>query len=365
VTPDELEAHGLYDPAAVNAADRLAFLQWLAGRGVTIDEMVAAHREGSLPFLASGLALRPGRRMSRAAAAARLGVPAAQFEEFLLAFGLPPDAKDTATLTETETRLVGAFADGVALFGEPALQRLARVIGQSVARIAEAMVAMNREQQLGPLVSTSHSELAYAQAVLRAAESATAPSAMVRGLLPIHVELAAARLRRGRTSDVDETIQACVGFVDLVGFTTISRRTSSAALGDLIDRFEEVAHDVATARGGRVVKFIGDEVMFVTTQAASGCDIALALIERFAGDPTVTPRGGIATGEMLDRGGDYYGPVVNLAARIAELAVPEEVLVSEELAAAVQTPRFRCDPAGRRSLRGFDEPVSLLSVTRS
>ena len=113
----------------------------------------------------------------------------------------------------------------------------------------------------------------------------------------------------------DDTVRGCVGFVDLVGSTTLSRRLSPRELAAFVDRFEEVASAVATRFGGRVVKFIGDEVMVVTARPGAACDIALTLIERFAADGTVTPRGGIASGALLDRSGDYYGPVVNLAAR--------------------------------------------------
>ncbi len=366
MTAADFERAGLYDPAAPNAAGRLELLEWLASRGVTLEQMTYADREGGgLQFLASGLALRPGRRISRLEVATCLGLPAEQVEGFLVAFGLPPDAPDAATFTESEVELLGTFVIGIALFGETAMRRLARVIGQSVARVAEAMISTNRENQLMPILSESGSELAYAQAVLRATEAAKEPAAMVRGLLPVHLEMAGRRLRVGRPNDAATTTHACIGFVDLVGFTTLSRRTSSEALGNLIDRFEEIAHDITTARQGRVVKFIGDAVMFVTNDAAAACDIALALIEHFAGDATVTPRGGIAEGQMLDRGGDYYGPIVNLAARIAELAVPQEVLVSQAVAEAITRPGLRCESAGRRTLRGFDAPVSLLSVTRA
>jgi adenylate cyclase len=74
------------------------------------------------------------------------------------------------------------------------------------------------------------------------------------------------------------------------------------------------------------VKLIGDEVMFVTRDPAAACDIALELFERVAGDPNVTPRGGIAFGELLLRAGDYFGPIVNLASRVAQIAVPSELL---------------------------------------
>ena len=89
------------------------------------------------------------------------------------------------------------------------------------------------------------------------------------------------------------------------------------------------------------------------------------MIEAFEGHPDVTPRAGLAWGPMLDRGGDYYGPVVNLAARLAELAVPREVLAATELVGAMTSAGFAHEPAGRRQLRGFDEPVGLVSIRRA
>jgi len=153
--------------------------------------------------------------------------------------------------------------------------------------------------------------------------------------------------------------------VDLVGSTALSRRVTTAELVAVVERFEEVTYDIATARGGRVVKYIGDEVMFVVADAPAACDIALALLEAFADDPTVTPRAGVAEGELLDRGGDYHGPIVNLAARLADIAVAREVLVSREVADHATAPGLRCELAGRRMLRGFDEPVTVMSVRRA
>jgi adenylate cyclase len=169
------------------------------------------------------------------------------------------------------------------------------------------------------------------------------------------------QLQLGRSVD---TAHMTVGFVDLVGFTTLSGRMAPRELADTIERFEETAHDVVTARGCRLVKLIGDEVMFVALDATAACDAALALVEKFRGDATVTPRGALATGELVIRGGDYYGPVVNLASRVAELAVPNELLVTEAVAAHTQSIAFRFEPAGKRMLKGFDQPVALLSVER-
>ncbi len=363
-TADDFAAAGLYDPSAPNAAERLELLHWLADRGTTLAQMVDAHRAGRLLLLAGRLSIRPGPFLTTREVAERIGVAPDQVMRFRLALALPPIGPDDPCFSETEADLFGRFVDGVALFGERGMARLATVIGSSLARITEAMVTTNREHQLIPLAHTTGlREIDYAQVSLRANQIAMTPAAMIQGLLPVHLELAGERIRRHRRSAEDTTTWACVGFVDLVGFTTLSRRLTPADLGTVVERFEDVSHEVATARNGRVVKFIGDEVMFVTGDAASACDIALALVETFAGDPAVTPHGAVAAGDVLDRGGDYYGPVVNLAARLADLAVPREVLVSREVADAAGT-AVRCEPAGRRLLRGFEEPVAVLSVAR-
>ncbi|MBK5289239.1 MAG: adenylate/guanylate cyclase domain-containing protein [Acidimicrobiia bacterium] len=78
----------------------------------------------------------------------------------------------------------------------------------------------------------------------------------------------------------------------------------------------------------------------------------------------MAPHAGIAYGAVLGRGGDFYGPVVNLASRITDIAVPDEILVTEEL---METAKSEADldfePAGRRLLKGFDEPVPLWSLS--
>src|SRR5207249_10785875 len=129
-----------------------------------------------------------------------------------------------------------------------------------------------------------------------------------------------------------DTVRVTIGFVDLVGYSRLTQQLDVRALGTLVERFEALASDIVAARDGRVVKLIGDAVMFVAVDAGAACDIALTLLERFADDPSVTPRGGLASGTVLLRGGDYYGPAVNLASRIAELAVPREILVTAEVA---------------------------------
>jgi adenylate cyclase len=241
-----------------------------------------------------------------------------------------------------------------------------RVFGSSLARIAEAAVALFLANVEAPLVERHESELALAQANLRAVQALDTVSDSVRGILRAHMEVAIRRLRTAReTRTMHDTVRLTVGFVDLVGYTRLSQQLDAHALGALVERFESLASDVVAGRDGRLVKLVGDAVMFVATDARAACDIALTLLERFADDPAVTPRGGLAAGTVLARGGDYYGSAVNLASRMGELAVPREILVTAEVVAAAEAGPFRFEPAGRRILKGFEAPVALYTVARA
>ena len=362
--PAQFAAAGLYDPAAPNAPARLALLEWLATRGVTIEQMVHAERQSSLTTLASDLSLRAGPRLTARDIASRHGLTVEQVLALSLAAGLPPRTPDDSVYSADDDVVFSSFVAASALFGEAATRRFLRVVGSSMARIAEAATTLYQVTVEGPLRASGGSELELATKNVRATDLLGGVRQMLQSLLGGHMERATRQFREARSRDTADTVTLGVGFIDLVGFTPLARRMPPAELAAVIDRFEEAAYDITTAHGGRVVKFVGDEVMFVTRDPAAACDIALELVERFAGDPAVTPRGGLAHGELLQRGGDYYGPVVNLAARVAQIAVPHELLVTAELAAAVQSSALSFEPAGRRMLKGLDEAVPLLSVQR-
>jgi adenylate cyclase len=364
MTAAEFEAAGLYDPRAPHAADRLAFLEWLVGQGATVAQIVAAHRRGALAELASDLKLRPGPRLTAREVARRNGLTVEQVLALSLAVGLPPRDADDPIYGEDDSITFESFAVASGLFGAPATRRFVRVIGSSLARIAEAAVSLFQVNVEGPLRASGGTDLDVAKENMRAIATLGQVRQMLQVLFTGHMERAIRLLRDARPRRSVDTATLAVGFVDLVGFTTLSHRMSPQELAQVIERFEETAYDVATAREGRVVKLIGDEVMFVTVDPAAACDIALTLFERFADDVAVTPRGGLAFGELLLRGGDYYGPVVNLAARVAQIAVPNELLATTEMAAAVASAPLRFEPAGKRMLKGFDEPVALASVSR-
>jgi adenylate cyclase len=117
-----------------------------------------------------------------------------------------------------------------------------------------------------------------------------------------------------------------------------------------------------SAHNGRIVKHIGDEVMFIALHAGDGCAIGRDITAAF-GDG-IEPRGGVCFGDVIARHGDYYGKVVNLASRLADLAIPGEVLVDGETASAASD-TFAFQPAGHRVLKGFDDPIEVFSLDTS
>ncbi len=358
---EDLVAAGVYDPGSPHAQDRLALIEWLLGRGITVDQMI--ERAGrSLSGLAGDLALRPGRRLSAREVADSTGMGVDEVVAIALAAGLSPAQLDVKSFTEADIAMFAAFTGGAALFGEAATRRFARVVGSSLSRIAEAAVALFQVNVEVPLLESGGNELTIAIKNLRAIETLDGVRALLNSLFSAHMETAIRRLREARPSRSPDIVAFAVGFVDLVGFTTLTQSMATRELADLVERFEDTAYDVVAAYDGRLVKLIGDEVMFVTRSAGDACRIALTLLDRFAGDPAVTPRGAITYGEMLVRGGDYYGPVVNLASRVAQIAVPSELLVTAEVAAAASAADLVFEPAGKRMLKGFEEPVSLLAA---
>jgi class 3 adenylate cyclase len=368
VEPDveKLVAAGLYDPGAPAATDRLGLLRYLIEEGATIDEMVESARNGNLTSLVTDQRLQRG-ALSATDLAERVGVPVEDVVEVFRLLGVAVPDVDDLIFDEREIQLIQLMAHtGVALptgMGDEIL----RSIGAALEIVAESAVAA--------FVGSFEDELEQGSQLHRA-QVTTATGAiglqlgeMMAPLLRHHLWSAIARQRAAMAMShdrLDSTLS--VGFVDLVGFTAVSATMPPAVLLDFMRTFHSQAFDVVTIRGGRVVKHIGDEIMFTVGNPVSACDIALSLIESFdVGD--ARSRAGVAHGSVVARHGDYYGTVVNLAARLVDTAVPGEVLADTGVAAAVSPVAadvgFTVEPAGRRLLKGFADPVRVVSVSRT
>lgn len=361
---EEFAAVGLYDPTDPRAAERLHLLRWLREQGFTVAQLRAAAETGDLPTLAGDAILRAGVHLTTADVARRTGIPVDRLVEVRRASGLEPVPPGVAVYTDDDVAAFAVLLEAATLFSWDELMLFLRVVGSSMARVADAANTLFLHDVEQPLKHAGASELDLALHGMRAIQLVRGVGTVLRMLLRLHLGQAVARSRSAYENVRGESglmVPMAVGFVDLVGYTPRAMTMAPAELASLVARFETTAHDLVTDLGGRLVKLIGDEVMFVAVEASTGADIAVALLTTFATDPALTPRGGLAYGDVLARAGDYFGPTVNLASRLAEQAVPGEVLATPEIAEAARG--HHVEPAGRRLLKGFAEPIALVSLT--
>ncbi len=357
----EYEAAGLLDPTASDVAGRYALLEHFASLGISIEHMRHAAEVGSLHALGSDQAIRPGPALSIDEVSAAAGVEVEMLGRVLVAAGVAL-ADDDFRLADVATFQLFAYA--AELFGPEATLRFIRAMGSALAQIADAAIAIFLVEVEDPMLRGGTDELARAVATEGAVAQLIELPTVMDGLFRMHVEQA---IRRQRASSAESLgpgmFRLAVGFVDLVGFTPLARDLAPAELAELIEDFEMTANEIVASAGGRVVKHMGDEVMFVAVDATAGARIARELVERFDERRGVAPHAGVSYGAVLGRGGDYYGSVVNTASRIADIAVPGEILVTDDLVrAATGEPDLTFVSAGRRMLKGFDEPVALWSL---
>jgi adenylate cyclase len=264
--------------------------------------------------------------------AAELGVPLDDVLRLWQVMGFPATPPDEPLFVTDDLAMFATGLGARDLLGQEGLEQFARVLASSVARIADAAMSAARTQLTGPLVvgGASDEELV---AVGNVAAGALGDVTLVLGPLFRHHAVVARRRSQSRhlglpVEAYDRALQL-VGFLDLVSSTALHGRTSPTLLAHALAGFEAAGADEVTEAGGRVIKHIGDEVMFTTNDAASGCRAALGLVELVQHHPVLTQlRGALAWGEVVPQDGDVYGATVNVAARATHLAEPGQVLVT-------------------------------------
>lgn len=314
--------------------------RYLVDHGASLQEIDRAESDGVLDLLVADRALVPAeRRYTEQDVAERSGMPVEMARRFWRALGFPAPSPDEALFTDLDVQAIvtinGLLSLGLA---EPdnALQ-LARVIGSSMARIAEAEVSPSVLGTSLPGAADGSDSVEAADVFSQLADQMI-PA--MGGLLEFawrrHLQAATRRAMLLRTRHAGAQPSLCVGFADMVGFTVLSQQLSEDELAAVVSRFEEVAHYTVTGCGGRLVKMIGDEAMFVTESAIAAARIALGLAEAYAEDEMLSDvRVGLAEGPVLVQDGDYYGPVVNLAHAVVALADPGSVFLSDDFHTAL------------------------------
>jgi adenylate cyclase len=371
---DGWQEAGLYDPLDPGAAERLALLEYLTERGATIEQMADAHRLRTLPGLAGDLVTQDRTAMTTVAdIAQRSGVPVSRVLRALLAAGIPaqPDTEVPGDLTS----FMAAFEQGSAILGEEPILAFTRVLGAAANNIAEAAVALFFAE-LGPgTVREGPDELARAQLAEAATTAFTEVPDVLTQLVMDAFERASRRAQAARSwlaplspDDAEAsgpTEVVALGFVDLVGSTAWAESTNLREQSLALTRFESAAWTSAVLAGGRVIKTIGDEVFFVAPGAEAACRIGTEVCEAAAEDEVLPPaRGAVGIGPATPREGDYYGPLVNLLARLVKTGAPGEVVVTEAVARDLPPEEWSIHQLEPADLRGIEEPVRAFVLER-
>ena len=363
MNPDEYAAYGLYDPAAPDP-DRLELLDFMVSHGVTLEEIAAAERDARLGSVFTDRIAGPA-TLTLQDVAARSGVPAELVARVWRAAGFPDPEPGTAIFSESDAEAVIVFSLSVGIFGEEEALQMVRVVGSSLARIAEA-------QLMSALANVPG---AYFRAAPTSLDSLRTSSTLL-SLIPLaetamnqfmrrHLVTANRRFEQMMTGGPrSEVLDLAVGFADLTGSTRLSVELSWEEFARAMLDFEAVTTDLVTAGGGRVVKLIGDEIMFVASSAAKAVRIGVDLLRALADHPVLPGlRVGVAAGAATARDGDYFGPVVSLASRLVDIAPSGALLVSKDVADVVDHGEYRVEALGARTLQGFPDALEVFGLT--
>lgn len=282
--------------------------------------------------------------------AERAGIPFEQARERWRSLGFTAVPEGDVAFSEADLRALEQTERlrALGLVDEETELALIRTIGRSFARLAEWQLDV-----LGRSIDLQTTSLHELGDLYR--EVAPVIEDVSRYVWRRHTLSAASRvLLRPDTADAEGPLLA-VGFADIVGYTSQSRTLKTEQLAQLIDGFEGRALDVITEHGGRIIKTIGDEVLFVADSAREGALIALELAERHVDDEEFPElRVGVAYGPVLARLGDVFGPVVNIASRLTSTVRPGRVMVDRAMAEALEGDRdFRVRRLRRTSVKGY------------
>lgn len=285
------------------------------------------------------------RTLTLAQLAERAGADIADVRLFWHALGLPTTSPDAVAYTDRDAEVIAAVMAARRRYEVSARTgvSLVRAIGHTTDRL----VLWQVEALVEHMVDRYALDDTSARLVLLDRLSELAPlleeqlvHAWRRQVVAIAGRFAEEFASAHVASSADELpLARAVGFADIVSFTTRTAGLGSTALADFVQSFEMRARDVVTAAGGRVVKTIGDAVLFVADDAVTGARVALGLAAAFGAQTPVPVRVGFVWGRVLSRFGDVFGPSVNLAARLTAEAEPGGVLVDAATASLLAARR--------------------------
>ncbi len=295
------------------------------------------------------------RRWTPEQVAERAGVSRDQTRALWRALGFATVSDDDAVYTDIDVEAVGLVEQlrAAGFEDDQLVTAMSRLFGQTFSRLA------SWQGQLMLEMLADRPELLASEETLVELIDEVGPLLEQLQTYAWRRQLVAffARAAARASDDVATSLTSdlAIGFVDMSGFTALTRRLSEPELRDLLERFESLAATVVGSHGGRVVKTIGDEVLFQSEDAVAAAEIALEMVET-AGEESELPdlRAGVAIGPVVSRLGDVYGSTVNIASRLTSISRPGTVLVDRSMHdALVDDPRYALKSRRSESVRGY------------
>jgi adenylate cyclase len=273
--------------------------------------------------------------------------------------GFPRAGEDEAAFTHADVDALRLTARLVShgVLSPDRQAALVRTWGRSFARLAEWQTALLAELAAERPGDTVEELASLAVGVVPDLE------ALQSYVWRRHAASAATRLLTTAPAASATTMAVC--FVDIVGYTSRSRSLTEEQLVAWVEEFEDACTGAVVDHGGRVIKTLGDAVLFVCDDAVGAAEVALSLTERGQDPDDTFPavRAGLAYGEVVARLGDVFGPTVNIASRLTTVARPGTVVVDEG-AAEVLTGGYSLVKLRRTSVKGYArlQPYALRRV---
>jgi adenylate cyclase len=364
----DFEAEGLLDGLDDDArAARRRLLEELEAGGVPPEELREAVAEGRLALLPVERALAPpGPRLRFAEVAERSGLDPQFLAALMRALGLPLPQDDQDPVfsdadVEAAQTVAGFRAAGI---GDEALLETSRVLGRAMSEV----VAANRSLTGRTFFNEGDSEYDVA---VRWGDIARELNPVLDRVMSYVLHAHQVAQLRNDVFDLaglgSDATDVCVAFVDLAGFTRLGEQVPADELGGIAGRLTALATDAASPPV-RLVKMIGDAAMLVSPEPRPLLEALLDVVDaaEAEGEDFPPARAGVACGEAIARGGDWFGRPVNLASRITDKARPGSVVTTEQFKELVGDDGFAWSKLpGNRRFKGVSDDLNLYRVRRA
>lgn len=287
--------------------------------------------------------------------------------EVLTSIYLAMGLTEPAAMREDEVEIVRRFFD-LWNVDEEAAFRAARLIGEPVKALAEGWTRLYLEKISRPLDARELPIEERTETIVETTEKATqlAPE-MLLWLLQKHMSHAIARAniegleilmtRHGLVAEQLPTPPA-MAFVDISGFTSMTEDAGDQLAVSIADRLRQIAQETIRGTNGQLVKLLGDGAMLHFTSATSALQLVTELIHRLE-EEGIPAHAGIHAGTLIERDGDYFGTTVNVTSRIAGMAGPGEIALTDEVLADLPSKDFDIDSLDPVDLKGIRQPVAV------